>query len=480
MEAKNAKSNMTSLWFSVEIVIMLVLMAGLLWWAHPWSSAEVFRPGAAGAGDPYFPLMGNGGYDVQHYDLALSFDPTDRSIDASVDIAARATQNLSRFDLDFRQPLQVKSVTVDGKTATFSRDGVQELVVTPQQGVANKSDFKVKVSYSGRPQNIYKYGPNGWMETSDGVVAMPQPNSTETFMPNNGIPSDKATYDFAITVPKGLQVVANGEPNGTTVNGDRATYKWHDGNQTPSELVMLAIGHFDIIDTKTTDGIRNITAIDPAAVEGPVAAANDEFNQRTGDITAWVQNKFGPYPFTSTGGLQDFGPDINFSEEMVTRPAYVHGQSTIPSTRLVVHELTHQYYGDLVTPASWRDVWLNESFATYAEWMYEGEHGGMTPQQHFDELYNDPETDWTNKVGDPGVNHFFDDLVYQRGAMAIHQLRLAVGEETFSTLLKAWPAEHKNASASVKDYIAFAQRVSHKDLSKLFNAWLYSEGKPIL
>src|SRR3954462_7136409 len=111
-----------------------------------------YTPGTAGLGDPYFPLEGNGGYDVQHYDLRFSYDPATDRLDALNKITARATQNLSRFDLDFQQ-LTVKGVEVNDRTASFTRDG-QELVITPSAGIADGSTFSVNVRYAGVPETI--------------------------------------------------------------------------------------------------------------------------------------------------------------------------------------------------------------------------------------------------------------------------------------------------------------------------------------
>src|SRR3954452_1299404 len=108
-----------------------------------------YTPGTAGLGDPYFPLEGNGGYDVQRYDVSFSYDPASDRLDALNKITAKATQNLSRFDLDLQQ-LTVKGVEVNGRAASFTRDG-QELVITPARGIGDGSVFTVNVRYGGVP-----------------------------------------------------------------------------------------------------------------------------------------------------------------------------------------------------------------------------------------------------------------------------------------------------------------------------------------
>src|SRR4051812_47062882 len=129
---------------------VLILVAAILAVGTSPAGAQTFTPGAPGIGDPYSPLEGNGGYDVQHYDLSFSYDPDTDRLDALNKITAKATQNLSRFDLDLQQ-LTVKGVEVNDGAATFSRDG-QELVITPKKGIADGSTFTVNVRYAGVPE----------------------------------------------------------------------------------------------------------------------------------------------------------------------------------------------------------------------------------------------------------------------------------------------------------------------------------------
>jgi aminopeptidase N len=459
-----------------------------------------FTPGAPGAGDPYFPDMGNGGYDAQHYSLSVAYDPGTKAIDADAKILARATQDLSRFDLDFLGPLKISKVTVNGQEAPYKRTGAQELAITPRHGLPRGREFTVDVAYSGVPQliNDRALGVSGWIATHDGAVALSQPFGSATWYPVNDTTRDKATYDFTVTVPTGLKVLANGDPTGERTQGRKTTFRWLDPQPTASELVMLAIGHFDVKDTRTTSGLRNITAVDPAAVKpGAQAAAEDagrghrhatpaaspssDFNTATADVLEWEQKLYGRYPFSSTGGIDVLAPNVGYSLESQSRPVYARrAAGAVPSADLLAHELGHQWFGDSVTPAEWKHIWLNEGFATYTEWLYSEQHGGQTAQQIFDAAYASAGTDWTGKVAEPGRDHIFDDLVYTRGAMTVHQLRRALGDDAFFKLVKAWPAAHRYGNDTTAEFIAFAQRYTKKDLKPLFQAWLYSEGKPKL
>ncbi|HEV7933670.1 MAG TPA: M1 family metallopeptidase [Actinomadura sp.] len=463
-------------------ITVVTAIAGLL---IPLSGAQAqsgFTAGAPGAGDPYFPDMGNGGYDAQHYSLALTYDPGTKAIDAHAKIQARATENLSRFDLDFLGPLKISALTVDGRKASYRRTAAQELVITPPDGLRQGRAFTVDVAYSGVPQaiNDKALGVSGWVATHDGAVAVSEPFGSATWFPVNDTTKDKATYDFTITVPKGLRALANGEPAGTWSHGPSTTFRWVNSQPTASELVMVAIGHFDVKDTRTASGLRNITAVDPAAVKpGTQATAGGAFNTATADVIEWEQKLYGHYPFSSVGGITVLAPEVGYSLETQSRPVYARGRAgALPSAELIAHELGHQWFGDSVTPVQWKHIWLNEGFATYTEWLYSEQHGGKTAQQLFDEAYTSAGRDWTGKVADPGRDHIFDDLVYTRGAMAIHQIRRAVGDKAFFQLVKAWPATHRYGYGTTAEFIAFTEHFTHKNLDSLFKTWLYTEGKP--
>jgi aminopeptidase N len=464
-------------------VAATVAAVGLLAPMAPASAHHrAFTPGAPGAGDPYFPDMGNGGYDARHYSLGLKYDPGTKAIDATARITARATQNLSRFDLDFLGPLKVGKVTVDGRTAAFTRTGAQELVITPGRGLPKGREFVVDVAYSGVPKliNDPALGVSGWIATHDGAVALSQPFGSATWYPVNDTTHDKATYDFTVTVPTGLQVLANGDPAGTRTQGGETTFRWVDRQPTASELVLMAIGHYQVRDTRTPMGLRDITGLDPAAVTAGSGTA-DDFNKATAGVIDWEQKVYGRFPFSSAGGIDVLAPNVGYSLETQTRPVYARGSAgALPSADLLAHELGHQWFGDDLTPYVWRHIWLNEGFATYTEWLYSEQHGGQSAQKFFDDAYASPKTDWTGKVADPGRDHIFDDLVYTRAAMTLHMLRKTIGDKAFFELVKAWPAQHRYGNDTTEEFTAFAQRYTHKDLRPLFQAWLYTEGRPKL
>jgi aminopeptidase N len=463
--------------------VTLGVAASLAVTAAPAGAAERFTPGAPGAGDPYFPDMGNGGYDVAHYDIGLKYDPATKGIQAVTRVTARATQNLSRFDLDFLGPLKISSLKVDGRAASYTRTGAQELVITPRKGIRDRRTFTVTVAYSGVPQRIDDdaLGTSGWVATPDGAVMLNQPFGAATVYPVNDHPTDKATYSYTLTAPSGLTTLANGDLRAKRTAGGWTTTRWAVRNPMASELAMIAIGRYDVVTGRTKAGIPNLTATDQAmAVKAEDAK---KFHEQTAEVTDFQNALYGRYPFTSTGGIV-VKAGVGYALETQGRPVYDLGRrpGAIPSTSLLAHELGHQWFGDSVSPEKWADIWLNEGFATYAEWMYSAAHGGESVQELFDETYATPADDglWTGKVADPGRDHIFDGLVYDRGAMAVHVLRTKIGEKAFHRLLKAWPAAYRYGNASTNDFVRFAEKLSGKDLDSWAKAWLYSEGKPAL
>ncbi|MFG3659221.1 M1 family metallopeptidase [Streptomyces sp. NPDC047706] len=437
-------------------------------------------PGSSGLRDPYFPKAGNGGYDVTHYDLTLDYTPGNRHLTGRTTITARATQDLSAFNLDLRG-LRVEKVTVDGTTARWNRAG-QELTVRPQDDLTEGRTFRVTVRYSGTPATITDPDSSreGWLPTEDGALALGQPIGSTAWYPGNHHPSDKAAYDIEVTVPKGLRAVSNGELRSERTTGGRTTATWHMGRPMASYLTTLAVGRYDISRTKTPDGLPVYTAVDPAE-----AAGSREVLARLPEVLAWAQERFGPYPFTSTGAIVDRPGDVAYALETQTRPVFPGA----PDVPLLVHELAHQWYGDSVTPKSWRDMWLNEGFATYAEWLWAEDHGGDTAQRTFDQLYagtryttpEENEAVWSfPPANPPGAAHISGSPVYDRGAMVLHKIRRTLADDTaFRALLRDWATAHRHGNASTQDFTEFVEeQAPQKDFGGVWEEWLYGEGKP--
>ncbi|MEV4371926.1 M1 family metallopeptidase [Nonomuraea sp. NPDC049637] len=437
-------------------------------------SASSGAPGDAGGGDPYFPGQGNGGYDAGHYDLLLDYNPSSNVLRGVATIKARTTQELSRFNLDLTADLGVSEVTVNGAPATFTQGGT-ELAVTPVAALASGRAFTIVVTYKGRPKHVVDPDGSrgGWIRTSDGVFNANEPQGAMTWYPGNHHMTDKATYRFSVTVPSTRVAVANGDLISRRSTGDRATYVWDAKEPMASYLATVTIGKFRLTDAKIGK-YRTIVAVDPK-----LAGKAANLAERHAPVLDYFASLFGPYPFSSTGAIVDHAPKVDYALETQTRPIYAE----VPGEGLLAHELAHQWFGDSVTPSRWQDIWLNEGFATYAEWLWQDKIGERGLQTSFDMAYATPAKDafWRTPPADPGgPAALFHDPVYYRGAMTLHALRGKVGDMAFFQILSRWTAEHKYGNADTRAFIALSERVSGHDLSGLFTDWLFKPGKPAL
>ena len=194
---------------------------------------------------------------------------------------------------------------------------------------------------------------------------------------------------------------------------------------------------------------------------------------------------FGPYPFETAGALVD-RIRVSFAMENQTRPIYVPAfwQATTAPTLgddVVVHELAHQWYGDSVALRRWRDIWLNEGFATYAEWLWNQRELGFTPQNFFDNYYARPADAnfWNLRIGNPGSQRIFDLPIYIRGAMTLHALRTRIGDDDFFRVLRRWAQGRRNGHGTTPQLVRLAERVSgRRSLDRLFDTWLLRGSKP--
>jgi aminopeptidase N len=203
---------------------------------------------------------------------------------------------------------------------------------------------------------------------------------------------------------------------------------------------------------------------------------------RQGEIIAFAESVFGDYPFRDAGAIVHDAPGVIFALENQTRPTYAGGffEAADAGVSVVVHELAHQWFGDLVRVDTWQHTWLSEGFATYAQWLWSEREGDASVDLIFESFLEIPAdvSFWQVVIGDPGPVLLFDFAVYGRGAMTLHVLRRAVGDDAFFQILMLWGSHER--SATTADFIALAEQISGQELDDLFDAWLFTAGKPDL
>ena len=454
-------------------------------------------PGSAGLGDRLFPTLGNGGYDALHYDVDLRYAtsaPT-QPIDGTVTMVARATQALSRFDLDFAGA-SVGAVAVNGQHASFRRVG-EELVITPRQPIRNGDTFLVTVSHyvavPTAPDNS-DFSTEAFFYTPDGSATAGQPNFAHYFLPSNDHPSDKATFDFRFDVPAGETAVANGVLAAKWTSAGRTHWVYVQRQPMATELIQLAVGNYDI----TPDGIQSGVPVRDVTAKPITAQILPDLQPFTGPQLAWLQARVGRYPFDLYGSLV-VQADLGFALETQTLELIDTSwfddfdQGVWEPTEL--HEMTHMWFGDSVSPKTWSDLWLNEGHASWYEFLYAEQKGELaddtqdypdpTGYATFDELmkavyaHGDQWRHDSGPVAAPtSADTLFDLQRYHGGALVLYALRQVVGAATFQRIERAWVQRYAGQSASTDDFIALASQVSGRNLTGFLRNWLYGTKTP--
>lgn len=433
--------------------------------------------GSKGIGDSLYPGFGNGGYDVKHYTLDLNItDVATSTLTGITTIDAKATQDLSSFNLDFIG-FEIDSITVNGEAANFKRKG-QELKIKPLEPLEKGEKFTVEVSYSGSPEQITSVAipvPTGWVVYDGGSFVLSEPDGAANYYPVNDHPLDKASYTFRVTLPNDFEVAANGVLEETIDNGDSTTtYLFEARDPMASYLTTVDIASgFNIDTSETAEGIpiRNYFA------EGIPDEQLEAFDLQP-EMISYFSELFGPYPFEVYGSVV---MNTETGTALETQTLSIFGIDQLDSPvleEIIAHEASHQWFGNSVSLADWQDIWLNESFATYSQGLWLENTGG---NEVLDQWVTDQYTfvadffEFFTPPGEPAADDLFNPGVYEWGALGLHALRLKVGDKDFFDILQTYYDRYRDGNVTAEDFLDVSEEVSKRQLDKFFDRWFYSE-----
>ncbi|MDH3306252.1 MAG: M1 family metallopeptidase [Acidimicrobiia bacterium] len=447
---------------------------------------------ADGIGDDYYPNLGNAGYDVQHVTLDLTIDPSIPRIEGVATFEIVATVDLASWSVDL--VMFPSEVVVDGVPAEFDQTG-GEVRVTPTEPIRSGSLFTMTMSYSGTPVPYVSIGApftTGFLRATDSWFGLSEPDGASSWFPSNDHPLDKATYTVKASVPAPMVVASSGRLISTeSLDTGFLTYTWESAEPLAPYLLAFAVGDFERVESETASGVAVRDYYDedlPESAKAPFA--------RQVAMIEYLEGLFGPYPFEEYGALVLDTQDLSAALETQTLSTF--GRQALPlGEDVVVHELAHQWFGDSVSVARWQDIWLNEGFATYTQWLWI-EHGSgvaardvrivqayelMSGRSFLSQGVSESAAAQIAATqfpppGTPPVDDLFNAAVYLRGGLALHDLRQETGDDVFFEVLREFHRRFAYGNATTDDFIEVAEDVSGTELTAFFEAWLYEAVMP--
>ncbi|HSD64290.1 MAG TPA: M1 family aminopeptidase [Ignavibacteriaceae bacterium] len=409
--------------------------------------------------------------DILHYTLKLDLYPDKQLIKGEAILKGiPEDKSLSRIDLNFYDNMTILSLTVNGKKTDYNSKG-SRLEIYP--GSSINDTFIVVVNYEGKPEREglgsftfgKKYGHNV-------IYNLSEPNYASTWFPCNDMPSDKAYLDIYLTNDTSMVSASNGILVNKTTDGSRRTYHWKTLYPISTYLVCLYSSVYkNFSDSYISQDKKDTMPIEYFAFPEDEANAKTDFGGHPGMID-FFSKTFGEYPFIKEKyGVAEFLWQLGAMEHQTLTGIgsnFVNGRRYF--TDVYVHELAHQWFGDAVGPATWKDIWLNEGFATYCETLYSehlagGEALRSAMMSKFDENFS-------GSIYDPGSN-LFSSLVYDKGAWVLHMLRWEIGDKAFFKTLSNYFEKFKYKTASTDDFKNVCEETSGKNLDQFFKQWIY-------
>jgi len=434
------------------------------------STADGSAPADARAHDSYTPQSGDPSFDVDAYDLDLTYRVRTNRLEARATLRIRLLAATSSIALDLIG-LRVSRVRIEGQRRTAHTQGPRKLRVTLPRTMQPGETATLTIEYAGAPApRRSRWGAIGWEELTEGALVASQPIGAPTWFPCNDRPGNRARYRIRVTTDAEYTAVATGVLQSRTRSGGQVTAEYVIGVPAATYLVAVYVGRFESL--RLDD---RIVVAAPASLRADVKRALDPVPR----MMAAFEERFGPYPQDDCTIVVTSDP-LEIPLEAQGTAVFGSNHLDPASERLVAHELAHQWFGNSVGVAQWRDIWLNEGFACYAEWLWfeaAGVESADAAARRAHAKLAGLAQDLV--ISDPGADLMFDDRLYKRGALALHAARLTIGDDPFFDLLRGWGAAYAHECVTTEDFRRFASHSGH-DLEGLWDAWLDARPLPDL
>jgi len=428
--------------------------------------------------DPYLPNNGNFGYRVSRYELDLEYKVSSNRLAGTATITAVTLASLQNLTLDLAAHLGVTKVSVNGRRPAHFATSGGKLRIRLDQSLPAGSAMSITVRYGGVTRPIRTiWGEVGFEELSNGALVAGQPNGSPSWFPCDDHPSSKASYRTQISTDSPYYAIAPGELVSRRVRAARTVWTYEMPDPTSTYLATIQIGMYDMHQLPKT-----LVPMRAAVPQRLRSNFNHDFGRQPAMMKLFVK-LFGPYPLSAgyTVVVTDDDLEIPLEAQGMSIFGANHCDGQRGSERLIAHELAHQWFGNSVTARRWRDIWLHEGFACYAEWLWSEHSGGPSADElarrHYQRLVAAPQD---LVLCNPGPADMFDDRVYKRGALTLHVLRGRIGDDRFFALLRDWTTRYRHGTVVTDDFTGLAANYADVSLRALWDTWLYSPRVPPL